>query len=332
MKNNALSIQYVVATFVVLFALFLAPGFASAQTVQNTQCSAPVVTDFWPYIYEGELHSFDYMVLGEKRADVSAYITSVAGETILMRYTTEWDHPSGTRMHVDVPNWAELSGSVSVTVHVKSDVSVSCETLESFSVTLPAANSDSTAYSPSPVVVPPETPVVTQKPVTPEYVEPVVQEPVITEDPDDTGVGEAETPSDEESGWWSGFLGLLSPVRDGGLCSTFSIGVWVFLALFHIALAGAIIFFLRDAISESNTWFAIALLVPFVGFLTIWFFFDGCRDHQWFPVVIALVSLGTVLGIPAADETTPKSPKRNPFEIKNLLENTKNRIRGDKSE
>jgi hypothetical protein len=313
----------------VLAVTFMTAGIANAQTTAPiSSCAQPNVGGFLPYIYDGELHSFDYIVFDNDRGVVAPIQTVIDGREIETRYSTEWTLNGDTRVHVDVPTWEGFYGTFPVTIHVKTGESASCETQATFNVSLPEIVSASLITESfgtgGPVYRPPSDSSTVPTSVVPSTTESNDESPSVTisvdegtsgddtmmedEDKDFASVISDEGTSDQGAGakGISALASFFAPITpDGGACKTLPIASWIILSIIHVAIAGAIIFFLRNLISESNLWFTVALLVPFIGFLALWFLFDGCRMHQWFPVVIALVSLGTVLGVPA-DESPKK--------------------------
>lgn len=309
----------------ILAITFMTAGIANAQTpAPISSCAQPNVGGFVPYIYDGELHSFDYVVFDNDRGVVAPTQTVIDGRGIETRYSTEWTLNGDTRIHVDVPTWEGFYGTFPVTVHVKTGEGATCETQATFNVSLPEkvptapitqdfgtggpVSTPSSDTSPAPTsAVTSTTDSQDESPSVTISVDEVADDSGVTiEDADEDIV---PVTSGEETGDESGdakgvsaLASLFAPITpDGGVCKTLPIASWIILSIIHVAIAGAIIFFLRNLISESNLWFTVALLVPFIGFLALWFVFDGCRMHQWFPVVVALVSLGTVLGVPADD-------------------------------
>jgi hypothetical protein len=296
----------------------------SAQTTSSLpSCTQPNIGGFLPYIYEGELHSFDYLVFDNDRGVVAPTQTIIAGKGIETRYSTEWTLNGDTRVHVDVPSWEGFSGTFPVTVHVKTGEGASCETRATFNVSLPAnvpsapisQNFGTGGSESKPVTSPSQTSVVPsttvdkdESPSVTISVDEEVNNTNIMEDvndKDEKSFIEDDSSGSESLGFkdrFSALTSLFAPITpEGGVCRTLPVASWVVLSVIHVLIAGVIIFYLRNLISESNLWFTVALLVPFIGFLALWFVFDGCRMHQWFPVVVALVSLGTVLGVPADD-------------------------------
>ena len=325
--NKVLYISFLLLA--IFFSLFLSAGSAHAQTIAS--CAQPNIGNFVPYIYDGELHSFDYTVFDNDRGVVLPLQTLIDNKNIEARYSSEWTSNGDTRVHVDVPGWEGFRGTFPVTVHVKTGPDASCETQATFTVSLPElppqtstpvsgtndygtggpvsseAGDGKSSISNDTVAVTDTTPSieVSIDDRDTEEGNDTMEEDAITDDsmisPDTENLQDT---NEEEKG---SFLSLFAPITpQGSICRTLPLLSWVLLAVLHLIIAGAILFFLRSLISESNLWFTIALLVPFIGFLLMWFLLDGCRMHQWFPVVVALISLGTVLGVPASDEEPRK--------------------------
>ena len=315
----------IVVSFV-LTAFFLSTTITHAQTVST--CSQPNVGNFVPYIYNGELHSFDYTVFDNDRGVVLPLQTRIDNKDVETRYSSEWTSNGDTRVHVDVPSWEGFNGTFPVTVHVKTGPDASCETQATFTVSLPklppqasgtvtntpdygTGGPVSQTESEAPGASDEQT--VTETNTTPS-IEVSIDDNIImqegesaTEDTIGEAASETEVTQTADTEREGGFLSIFAPVTpEGSICTTLPLISWILLAVLHLIIAGAILFFLRSLISESNLWFTVALLVPFIGFLLAWFLLDGCRMHQWFPVVVALISLGTVLGVPASDDEPKK--------------------------
>jgi len=280
------------AISVFLLSFSFATGIAHAHgghmhTVEaveegNTNTSTCTVGDFTPHIYDGELHSFDYIVEGVARESVVITQTTLDEDVLDARYSTKWAHEGGVRVHVEVPSWESFSGASDITVHVKSVADGSCETQQTFatgasserahgaSATLPSSDSAQSGNNL------PESQIIA---------------PTVTIAGDsETGGGNTEQAAAQAA--------AANALQDGKACETFPQSWWIGLVLAHVIAAGGILFLLREQIEKSNVWFAVALLVPFVALLSTWFIFDECRSHQWFPIAIALISLGTVLSVP----------------------------------
>ena len=70
---------------------------------------------------------------------------------------------------------------------------------------------------------------------------------------------------------------------------------WIFLTLICIVAVFVIVDSLPYLLAGNGTRFAITLLVIFLAMLTLWFMFDRCRDHRWFPIAVTLLTLGTLV-------------------------------------
>jgi len=328
-KISQITFSFIFLALIIGFFAAL-PSFASAQTLPI--CAQPNVGNFVPYIYDGELHSFDYTVFDNVRGVVVPLQTRIDGKGVEARYSSEWTLNGDTRVHVDVPGWEGFRGTFPVMVHVKTGPDASCETRATFIVSLPevpqaSAPTGTTDYGtggPVPSDSLSESAETTTsmetETMTGSVTDPTIEISISDEDPEgetnddiniisdtpeeETVISEDNETADKKT---SGFLALFAPINpEGSSCKTLPLLSWILLAVLHLIIAGAILFFLRSLISESNLWFTIALLVPFIGFLLAWFLLDGCRIHQWFPVVVALISLGTVLGVPASDNEPKK--------------------------
>lgn len=265
----------------VLFtALFLLPtGVTHAQTLPPAPiCSAPTITNFTPFVYEGELHSFEYSILDDQPHLPLA--VQIAGQQVPQRYVTIWDHkqPGARVVHVDVP-FLDLDGSTNISVvntQVSSGSSVpGCATSVQFQVNLPV--------DPQPIPQPPVTP-----PAPPSG--PTTGGGGV-DAPDNNG-DNGETPATSTDNGGGG--GVIAP-PPSDLCISAPLRVWVFLGMAALLIALISLAYM-PRIAQSNALLAATILIPLILLLGVWYFFDTCRAYMWFPIAILLISLGTLVG------------------------------------
>ncbi|MBP9668755.1 MAG: hypothetical protein KBE09_00500 [Candidatus Pacebacteria bacterium] len=139
-------------------SLVLAPVDTAHAQVSNTiQCNPSEISGFVPYVYDGQLHSFDYFHNGLPGTILR---TTVGGITLTPNYTSVWISGTTTqKVHVDVPGWYSLSGNVPVVVEVLSRTG--CASTQTFAVMLPVTPVKPTytvAIAPVPSFVPTATP------------------------------------------------------------------------------------------------------------------------------------------------------------------------------
>ena len=131
-----------------MFLVFSPVDQAHAQTPVSAQCIPSEIVGFVPYVYEGQLHSFDYFHSGLPGTILK---TTVGNIELTPNYTSVWISGTSTqKVHVDVPGWYALSGSVPIHVQVLSRTG--CLSSQTFLVTLPAASQGAV----TPAIVPVE--------------------------------------------------------------------------------------------------------------------------------------------------------------------------------
>lgn len=103
-----------IKTYFFSFFFLLTVSFAGSASAQTAlpQCGVHV-QNIVPHVYNGTLDSFDYFYTSTETAQVLR--TTVGGNVLSPRYTTTWKD-TGTKFHVDVPRWFNLSGPVSIEV------------------------------------------------------------------------------------------------------------------------------------------------------------------------------------------------------------------------
>lgn len=312
MKQISLALNRGVLYAAILLASFLVVGSAEATTTNSpsnsqwattSSCTKPSIQGFTAYIYEGELNSFEYTVVGCDHPLVSA---TVAGRVIENRYATFKSVQAGiTRVHVDVPSWYGFSGDTSIVIAALTGPKIDCFAQSEFHVKLAEyVSQDSIAQ----VVEPPVMPVV-------EMINPISKTPepptkvgiieggstdVVAED----GTQKEDQKSDNEGltrkmvASISAFLG--SNVEKG-TCKTMPTSGWIALAIICVVAILIVVDRLPYLLSGNGVKFAVVLLIIFLVMLGLWFIFDQCRSQRWFPIVVTLLTLGTLITPTALD-------------------------------
>ena len=249
---------------------------AEATTLPAVCTNTPVVQDFKPYVYEGDLHSFDYTVVGDGTPVATA--TVVGGNALESRFTTYWktDTAQATKIHVDVPSWYGIAGEVHIMVSVMTATGVGCVVQKEFVVQLPVRHIDAVV----PVTHPTQP---AQQTGTPSTVRPVEKGETSETDknPDTNGKGAIGSPS----------VGAMS----GDKCISWPKMTWIFLTLICIVAVFVIVDSLPYLLAGNGVRFAVVLLVMFLVLLALWFMFDRCREHRWFPIAVTVLTLGTLV-------------------------------------
>lgn len=307
MKMISLRFSFQVVLYAsILLASFLIVGSAEATSNSSwatpSSCTKPTIQSFTAYIYEGELNSFEYTVVGCDQPLVSA---TVAGRIIENRYATFKRIQAGvTRVHVDVPNWYGFSGDTSITVSALSGANLRCWAQVEFHVKLKEKEmvsenviekSVTTTYAPEPIEKTPEAPTKVN----------------IVKDGSKENTAIREGGSDSEGltqkmvASINAFLGS----NDGkGTCKTLPVSGWIALAIICVVAILIVVDRLPYLLSGNGVKFAVVLLIIFLVMLGLWFIFDQCRSQRWFPIVVTLLTLATLI---APTVLAPKKMSRS---------------------
>lgn len=349
------------AGFFLVAAMLLMPqGQAHAQT---PMCDPSEIANFVPYIYDGELHSFDYFHNGVSGTPVRAQVGNI---DLLPTFTSVWSNGvPPTKIHVDVPGWYGISGTVPVRVEILSQSG--CLSTQTFIVTLPEKPILVTPSAPTQTAVSipqqqtqgaassatqaNESPVAPTEPTTTEAapIEPAIASTVQCT----SGVAEltwtvrtamfdqftiersvadepfaqlASTEASERSfidtslskeagrhtyrivGMQDGAQIAVSPVATCNISPTVTEGgkniadttcgwgsEWWTVFLIALVIVSLVVINALEMLLMGNGWrFTVALFVPFALLLGLWFAFDTCRENQWFPILVTLITLGTL--------------------------------------
>ncbi|MBI4068152.1 hypothetical protein HY413_01945 [Candidatus Kaiserbacteria bacterium] len=267
---------------------------AEAATMPAVCVNAPTIENFKPYVYEdGDLHSFDYTVVGDGTPVATA--TVVGGHALESRFTTYWQTGTtqATKLHVDVPSWYGIAGEVHIMVSVMTATSIDCVVQKEFVVQLP------TRHLTAP------TPVTPTHPATPTGTSSTTKlaekgKTTHTDKKPDVNEGKGMVGS-----------GITDTVMLGKQCKSWPKMTWIFLILICIVAVFVIIDSLPYLLAGNGVRFAVTLLVMFLVLLALWFMFDRCREHRWFPIAVTLLTLGTLVMPTTLDGK--KKTKRFPF-------------------
>ena len=288
---NNISIRYIFAT--VFYASVLAAVFfgssisAEAATIPPSCNVPPTVGGFTPYIYDGVLNSFDYMVVGD--GTVSATETTISGKAIEFNFVTIWDtaQPNIKKVHVDVPSWYGFSGETKIAVKFMTATNAACAGQKEFVVNLPVHPLKQALTSV-------KTPTVSHETSSKADVGAAVSD---TQTPNVEGVPAAQVSAEED---------------EAGSCTSWPSSTWILLVIICVAAVFVIIDSLPYLLAGNGVRFAVALLAMFLIFLGLWFVFDQCRHFRWFPIAVTLLSLGTLI-MPTTLEGQKGRNKKLPF-------------------
>jgi hypothetical protein len=279
---------------------------AEAYTNVPAQSCTTAVQNFNPYVYEdGDLHSFDYVVVGETNPTVTT--TVVDGRSLENFYSTVWNtqQSDAKKIHVDVPNWYGFSEEVRIMVQVSGETP-DCWAKEEFVVKLPP-RSNTTPSAITPPVATPTQPIESTDPVPDENQESAKEGSVASEDSNTND----ESIVDEVAG--AGFLSSLvssfTGKTSGGQCYSWPSSVWIFLIIICVVAVFVIVDSLPYLLSGNGMRFAVVLLAMFLALLVLWFMFDTCREHRWFPIGISLLTMGTLIMPTSLDKKKSRQSK-----------------------
>lgn len=283
-----------------LTAVFGATAHAEAATLPVSCAVTPAIESFKPYVYEdGVLHSFDYTVVGDGVPTVVA--TAVGGQSLENFYSTTWQTgtPNTKKIHVDVPSWYGFSGETHISVNVMTASSTGCTTQKEFVVQLPARPAGTSSGWSDPT----SPPVVTRP----------AGEPGSSGKAPGTDTGSSAESPDVQGGFLSA---LMASLFGGGAateqCVGWPRGTWIFLTVICIAAVLVILDSLPYLLTGNGMRFALVLLAMFLVLLALWFTFDRCRENRWFPLVVTVITLGTLV-MPTALEGKRGRTKKLPF-------------------
>ncbi len=133
MHSAKSTLRTLVGMAFLMFLVFSPADQAHAQTPSLSLCSPSEIVGFVPYVYDGQIHSFDYFHSGLPGTILK---TTVGNIELTPNYTSVWISGTSTqKVHVDVPGWYPLSGNVPIRVEVLSRTG--CLSSQTFFVTLP---------------------------------------------------------------------------------------------------------------------------------------------------------------------------------------------------
>lgn len=262
---------------------------------QVASCVAPVISNFTPYIYDGELHSFEYTVNGSE----SPLVVAVVGERgIEYRYSTQRKGNGASRVHVDVPGWYGFTGEMRVVVSVLTGADAHCWSAAEFHVKLagptkvPTDTTKETLEVPTP---PKNVIVIDSAPLSGEHAGSVA---VVPKDKDQSVKSKEESLTRSMVATIGSFFGSKVSKDE---CKTLPRTAWIALAIVCLVAILIVIDRLPYLLKGNGVKFAIVLLAVFVVMLGIWFIFDRCRSYRWFPIVVTVLTLLTLITPTALD-------------------------------
>lgn len=258
------------------------PVFASAQTASietrvlipngNTVCPPVFAQDVHPYVYDGDLDSFDVTLSDPAYVSV---LGSVGDTPISLRYMTRRINADGSlRIHVDVESTRVGSSlPVSLTLLSAKAQSPVCISVLSFNVT----GMGIVTITPTTPIPAPSAPHAPSKPAAPSTPE-APAGPSMTDDGTSTPAVAV----------WS-----LKDTLEKACEAAGPYQLWfILIALYMIGVG--IVAFIEPPLARKGMWLPIALiLIPLVLLVAFWYFAPACRVALWIPfVLIAAAALG----------------------------------------
>ncbi|OGG58113.1 hypothetical protein A2853_01175 [Candidatus Kaiserbacteria bacterium RIFCSPHIGHO2_01_FULL_55_17] len=278
-------------TFIVLLGL-LSPSQARAaevrvQTAQllppgvNT-CAPGVVSGFTPYVYDGSLHSFEFVVGDSSYVAIAASAGTV---NIPFNQMSRQVSPQGVRIHADMET-TSVRESLPITVTMLSAKGGSepvCISVISTIVELTAEELTQLPPAPLSTLAPtPSTPTT----VTPQ---PKPTTPSATKPSTSTIGGEKGPTTTATSAAFATTQNILKDICIGAGAAR----LWlILLALFAAIVAFAA--FGQPQLPPSmrtQEWTAAAIVVPFLLLFGLWYFAESCRTSPWVPVIATIIAL-----------------------------------------
>ncbi len=294
---------------VFVFGLLVFTGITEAALPEpyainpTPACATPKIQDFTPYIYDGELHSFEYTVMGSENPLVVATVVGERG--IEYRYTTQRRLDGSSRVHVDVPGWYGFSGDTRIVVSVATGADARCWGVAEFRVKLDGPTKSAAPITATAQVAPPPAKPRAETPPPPKDVS-VLDNTVPAGTP-----STPTTPTDSEEkissdasltrAMITSISAFFGANASKNQCRDLPQSAWIALLVAVVVALLIVIDRLPYLLKGNGVQFAVSLLFVFVVALALWFVFDGCRSHRWFPIAVTVLILLTLLTPTALD-------------------------------
>lgn len=283
MRNKPIARTSLLFISIALFiGVYSIPVAAQAQ-VATVSCGAPTISNFTPYVYNGNLESFDYYVEDTTGKSYLPLSTTINGQAVDLNYVSVWHNvgPNKIKVHVDVPDALVIGNQAIIGVgilQITQGPPPVCPTQAVFHVNLPGANnvpvSPGTTVGTTPIpttpTIPPTTVITPTTPTTPT-----------------TTPATTTTPSPEE-----------------GRCRELPVWWIIALAVLDI-LVTAVLLISMSYIAKSNGRLTAAVLVPPALFIALWYFINTCLTNIWFPILAVILGIIVLIasGTPDSFET-----------------------------
>lgn len=333
MKNNAYATLFLTAAvfFVIVFFVFsfsfafaeeVTPSVATQTLIPGTvSCETPLVSSLNTYVYEGSLHSFEFVISDAAQVALTA---SVGKTEIPFQYMSRENLPDGSvKMRVNMSS-ARIGTSLPVSVTMLSAGNVGesvCVTTVSFALAGSMASvsdnateevaqtgGESTITWGSKTIGNIFSSLVKDKGSQADGVD---SEPEDVEENAD-GVKKDGT-GEEKVGWGSGFSAFTKGERDSILqktgmvaaakdavtrvCTTGEGASRTWMVLLALYVVGAIALSARrERLFDDPMLMNAVLIAPFLALLAFWYFLPECRVGWWTLMGSAIVAVAAVFG------------------------------------
>ena len=281
---RALGLFAIISTFIFgggVAGVFLpATAYAAGHT-----CQAPVIGNFTPNIFDGELQSFDFFISPTQSAKYLPFGIEIDGQDMALESVSVWNKDTNnTRVHVDVPTSisSSISGNTQVNVAIlqlSEGPPPTCIFTNTFTFNASVHSMPTTA--PAPVLQTPQAPI-DPSPVVPSTEAEARATGGDTEGEEEVGASEPEA-----------VFGILGGRAEGEMCESPNQAVWVGALLIALAVAFATIAWMPEVV-RTNARLAVAVIVPLIASLLLWYFLDICQSALWFPVAMLLIAIGVL--------------------------------------
>ncbi|MBI4087814.1 hypothetical protein HY418_00310 [Candidatus Kaiserbacteria bacterium] len=263
----------------------------SSQTQQilpfgPNQCDQLPVTGFTPYIYDGALHSFDFVY---PDASYVTIVGSVGDTSVPLNFMTRNIDSVGTvRMHVDIPT-TPVAGQLPIRITLLSSRGAGqpvCAATVSMTVSGPVAAPAAIPTAPAstaPSTAAPNLSVEMPAAITNAATGSIGNVTL------EIGKGSAAT-----TATGSTLGGVTKNLFDTVCASTSSVySLWVTLLILYVLLVGALLWSKWPAswaFIRSTEWRLMGTLLPLAPLLALWYFSPACRGAGWLPLIAMLTA------------------------------------------
>lgn len=285
----------------VLTALFAFIPSAQADTIvrvaqvlppNGQACPVLGATDVTPYIYDGELHSFDISITDSAYVAVSA---QVGGVGVPFSQVSRWfNGQTGVKLHVDIqptPLTADLPITVTLVAPHAGTQGVTC--VATLGAIVPAVHPARTVPEPvgqdggvpsqhSPAYVPPQYPWSHISYQNNASAKPVPTHPAAT--------ATAAT---------SGASVVTATHALGNACTTVGgpARVWVILLVLYAIFTWLLASRMVMAGKESRDWNVALVVAGFLALLFFWYISAACRTGSWAPILATIIACAGLIAL-----------------------------------